>query len=505
MATDPVLRSSASVAPRGGVWTRLAVRSGWLSDLLSRLWLKRLAFVSADLAAIVASHHFSELLMQRSMHLPTVFLNPADYYLFYAPFFLLLFTLLGAYANPDLRRPEKELELLFKSVSFSFIALACANFVLFKSLVFSRYLLLGWYVLALAFVLVERFAVRGFYAELWRRGLARRKAFFFGAPDQLADFQTRLAIQRYRGYSIAGVFVDPGEASSSGAGPSAWPILGSMDDWERGLAVSNAQLAILHLPVSSPETGAWIQHIIRRCRQQGIEVEVYSHFLGSNGLRLQRDEFSGCFRVESAPRWSQELQRAAKTALDVVAGLVGSAVTLALVPVLGLLIKCEDGGAIFHRREYLGTDGRIHHFLKFRTMVENAEEILESDPALKARFARNLKLPDDPRVLRCGRFLRKYSLDEFPQFFSVLAGSITLVGPRAITPEAHQRYGDCAAKLLSVKPGLTGFWQVMGRQTTTYKEKIQMDMFYIDHWSIWLDLVIVAKTVWQVFRAEGAY
>jgi exopolysaccharide biosynthesis polyprenyl glycosylphosphotransferase len=505
MATDPILQSSARVAPRAGVRTSLAVRADWLSGLLSRLWLKRLVLVSADLAAIVASHHFSELLMQRSMHLPTEFLNPPDYYLFYAPFFLLLFALLGAYGNPDLRRPEKELELLFKGVSFSFIALACANFVLFKSLGFSRYLLLGWYALALAFVLAERFAVRGFYAELWRRGFARHEALLFGAPDQLADFRTRLAIQRYRGYSIAGVLVDPEEPLSSDAGPFAWPVLGSIDDWERGLVATNAQLAIFYLSASSPETEARIERIIRRCQQQGIEIEVYSHFFRSGDIRLLRDEFSGCFRVESAPRWSQELQHAAKAVLDVLAGLVGSAVTLALIPALGLLIKCEDGGPIFHRREYLGTDGRIHHFLKFRTMVENAEEILKNDPALKARFARNLKLPDDPRVLRSGRLLRKYSLDEFPQFFSVLAGSITLVGPRAITPEARERYGDCAAKLLSVKPGLTGFWQVMGRQTTTYEEKIQMDMFYIDHWSIWLDLVIVAKTVWQVFRAEGAY
>ena len=131
-------------------------------------------------------------------------------------------------------------------------------------------------------------------------------------------------------------------------------------------------------------------------------------------------------------------------------------------------------------------------------MVEDAEQILDADPSLKARFECSFKLKDDPRILRCGRFLRKYSLDEFPQFFSILAGRISFVGPRAITPAARERYGDLAPKLLSVKPGLTGFWQVMGRQTTTFEEKIQMDMFYIDHWSIWLDLVILAKTFWQV-------
>ena len=138
-------------------------------------------------------------------------------------------------------------------------------------------------------------------------------------------------------------------------------------------------------------------------------------------------------------------------------------------------------------------------------MVDDADQILKDNPALKARFESFFKLKDDPRILRVGRFLRKYSLDEFPQFFSVLTGHLTFVGPRAITTEARARYGENLPKLLSMKPGLTGFWQVMGRQTTTYEEKIQMDMFYIDHWSIWLDLVIIAKTFREVLRAEGAY
>src|ERR1700689_1864686 len=137
-------------------------------------------------------------------------------------------------------------------------------------------------------------------------------------------------------------------------------------------------------------------------------------------------------------------------------------------------------------------------------MVTDAEQILENDPALKTRFECSFKLKDDPRILRVGKFLRKYSLDEFPQFFSLLTGQLTFVGPRAITPAAREGYGTLFPKLLSMKPGLTGFWQVMGRQTTTYEEKIQMDMFYIDHWSIWLDFLIMAKTLWEVLRAEGA-
>jgi lipopolysaccharide/colanic/teichoic acid biosynthesis glycosyltransferase len=150
-------------------------------------------------------------------------------------------------------------------------------------------------------------------------------------------------------------------------------------------------------------------------------------------------------------------------------------------------------------------DGHIGYYLKFRTMRVDADQVLTQDLELRKEFEKRYKLTSDPRITRIGSFLRKYSLDEFPSFFSILRGDISLVGPRTITQAQRDRYGCLLPKLLSVKPGLTGFWQVMGRQTTSYEEKIRLDMFYIDHWSIWLDLLIIFKTFWAVVRAEGAY
>ncbi len=194
-----------------------------------------------------------------------------------------------------------------------------------------------------------------------------------------------------------------------------------------------------------------------------------------------------------------------KRLFDIAIGLIGSIVTLLLTPIIWLLVNLEDRGPVFHHPEFVGSDGKIYYYRKFRSMLNGADDMLRRDPRLKAKFVHQFKLKDDPRLLRVGKFLRRYSLDEFPQFFSVLSGKLAFVGPRVISGDERQCYGPYLAKLLSCKPGLTGFWQVTGRQTTTYQERVQMDMFYVEQWSIWLDLVIIAKTFWKVLKAEGAY
>jgi len=169
------------------------------------------------------------------------------------------------------------------------------------------------------------------------------------------------------------------------------------------------------------------------------------------------------------------------------------------------LLKMEDGGPLFYHSEYVGSDGKVHHYLKFRTMIRDADAFLENNPELRQRFAEKQKLEADPRVLRIGRLMRRFSIDEFPQFLNILTGQLTFVGPRTVRLSESVRYGAYLGKLLTVKPGLSGYWQVMGRQTTTYDERIRMDMFYIDHWSIWLDLVIIGKTFRMFFSQVGAY
>jgi exopolysaccharide biosynthesis polyprenyl glycosylphosphotransferase len=504
MATEPILHHRADIKP-GETVKLAAARTSVRSDgLMSRAWVKKLLFLTGDILAVISAHYLAQIVTERFVKVPPDALDPSSYYLFYVPFFATLLYLFEGYKSFELRRPEKELELIFKSVSFSFVGLTCANFVFFKTLMFSRYIAVQWYLLTLTFVLAMRFGLRAVYSLLWRKGMARHKALLVGSPEGLAELQRHLSIQLHHGYDMVGAVIAPGDIRVPEKIRPRVPVLGNLSDWEDVAEGEGIRLVVIHLEdsaVSSPR----VLEIVRRCQTKGIDVEIYSTLFGAAELVYERDEFSGYFRFYSRPRWARGLHKAGKSMMDFFIGLIGSIATLLLVPIIGLFIKIEDGGPIFHRREYIGTDGKVHHFLKFRTMVEDAESILENDPVMKAEFNCSFKLKNDPRVLKTGRVLRKYSLDEFPQFFSVLTGQLTFVGPRAITPDACERYGELLPKLLSMKPGLTGFWQVMGRQTTSYEEKIQMDMFYVDRWSVWLDLVIIAKTFWEVARAKGAY
>jgi exopolysaccharide biosynthesis polyprenyl glycosylphosphotransferase len=431
-------------------------------------------------------------------------LNPFEYHRVYIPFFAMILYLFEGYKSPELRRPEQELESSCKAVAVSFLGLVLFNFVVFRSEVFSRYLLVSWFALACFLLVAMRFALRAIHETLWKAGLCRRRAVLIGSSAGLKEYQELLSIQRHHGYEVTGVLLD---SESRDAFPDVivnLPVLGSLDQLEKCLAWMGAGVLIIAYP-AIPIGEKWFEGLLKRCKQLGIDVELYSGVLATANLNYERDEYAGCFRFYCRPRWSTMLQRFLKRSLDVAVGLVGSIVTLVLTPIMGLLIKLEDGGPIFYRSPYVRQDYENGYYLKFRTMRVDADEILMRDAELRKQFEEHYKLLRDPRVTRVGQFLRKYSLDEFPSFFSILRGDISLVGPRTITQAQRVRYGSLLQKLLSVKPGLTGFWQVMGRQMTSYEEKVQLDMFYIDHWSIWLDLLIVFKTFWAVVRAEGAY
>ena len=174
-----------------------------------------------------------------------------------------------------------------------------------------------------------------------------------------------------------------------------------------------------------------------------------------------------------------------------------------------ILIKLDSPGPVFYRQTRIGRFGRKFQIVKFRTMVENADQVLQDyldhSPELKAQWLATHKLKQDPRVTRLGCTLRKLSLDELPQLWNILIGEMSLIGPRPIVDAEVEKYGKCFDLYIQVRPGLTGLWQVSGRNDTTYEHRVALDEYYIRNRSLMLDLQILWKTVFVVLSKEGAY
>jgi lipopolysaccharide/colanic/teichoic acid biosynthesis glycosyltransferase len=196
--------------------------------------------------------------------------------------------------------------------------------------------------------------------------------------------------------------------------------------------------------------------------------------------------------------------RMLKRALDLIGSVVLLVLFLPLIAVVALLIKWHDGGPIVYRRRVVGPKREFDAF-KLRSMCLNADEVLQRDSRLRTEFEQNFKLKTDPRITPVGRVIRRLSLDELPQLFNVLKGEMSLVGPRMITPQELERFADARWIFQEMKPGMTGYWQVYGRQEVPYARRVEMELYYVVHWSLLLDFKILMKTPLTVVRGAGAY
>lgn len=194
-----------------------------------------------------------------------------------------------------------------------------------------------------------------------------------------------------------------------------------------------------------------------------------------------------------------------KRITDVIGALCGILLLSPVMMVVAIWIKLDSKGPVFFGHKRLGMNGEFIKVYKFRTMLPNAEELLKKlTPKQEIEFEKSFKLENDPRITKLGQFLRKSSIDELPQLLNILKGDMSIVGPRPIVEREIDNYGIYGDKLLSVKPGLTGNWQASGRSDTTYDERVQLDMEYIDYRSVWVDLKIIFKTFGAVVRKQGA-
>lgn len=204
-------------------------------------------------------------------------------------------------------------------------------------------------------------------------------------------------------------------------------------------------------------------------------------------------------------RWNLFVKRL----IDIVLCLIAAIIVVPVSIVIAIGIKATSPGPVFYGHKRVGKNGKYIKCWKFRSMYKNSQEMLEKilaeDPVRRAEWEKDRKFIDDPRVTNFGKFLRKTSLDELPQLWNIFIGEMSFVGPRPVTESELEKYGEYADYILTVTPGLSGMWQISGRSDTGYEERINLDTYYIQNWSVWLDIWIIIKTVWVVINGKGAY
>ncbi|QNB47099.1 exopolysaccharide biosynthesis polyprenyl glycosylphosphotransferase [Thermanaerosceptrum fracticalcis] len=198
-----------------------------------------------------------------------------------------------------------------------------------------------------------------------------------------------------------------------------------------------------------------------------------------------------------------------KRIFDLVVGFAALLVALPFMILIAIAIKIDSKGPVIFGHTRVGKDGKSFKCLKFRTMVMNSQEILDNllleNPQLREEWEKDFKLKNDPRITRVGHFLRKTSLDELPQLVNVIKGEMSLVGPRPIINKEVQKYGNYYEIYKAVLPGITGLWQVSGRNDIDYEERVQLDVRYVRNWSLWMDIKILIRTAGIVLGRKGAY
>jgi exopolysaccharide biosynthesis polyprenyl glycosylphosphotransferase len=358
----------------------------------------------------------------------------------------------------------------------------------------ARFILITLFSAQAALAIASRVALRYVFGWLRSRGHITRYMLVVGAGSVAQDFADRVERHPDLGLRVIGHLA----AADDVGPPPSRPVLGRLDDIEDVLHRTVVDEVAICLPVAQWDMA---EPITRLCASEGKFVRIPGD--GPTVSGAYREEFDGLTVQSLVYGPDRALALTAKRVVDVV---VAAGALLALSPLMAgiaVWIWRTDGRPVLFRQQRVGEHGRRFTLLKFRTMTRDAEERLAELAAINEIRGRAFKLTDDPRLTRSGRFLRRTSLDELPQLVNVLRGEMSLVGPRPPLPREVEGYDVWHRRRLSMKPGMTGLWQVSARREPDFDRWVNVDLEYIDRWSLWLDVKIMLRTVPAMISQDG--
>jgi exopolysaccharide biosynthesis polyprenyl glycosylphosphotransferase len=475
-----------------------AVRRRLLLGLV-RLFDLGLQVLSFSLATLIVVSSDASITLRDFLAIRVSIANCVIFaFILYAWF--LLFALCGLYQSRRLSEVQSEIPDVFKATALASLLLWLVAVLGRISFIRSwRFMIIFWAV-STALLVLSRLCLRSLQSSLRRRGRNLRHILVLGTNDRAIDFARKLKEQPERGYSLLG-FMDAYWPRLPQFQKTGLAFLGDVSELPAYLRVSVVDEIAMFLPLRS--FYEYASHVAGLCQQQGIILRFDPDIFGLKRARMNAEEFDGSYHICTEAH--DGLGMFLKRCVDTLGALVALVALSPLFLIAAIAVKLTSDGPIFFRQERVGINKRKFHIYKFRTMISNAEALRSTLEQSNEMDGPVFKIKNDPRITPVGRLLRRTSIDELPQLFNVLIGDMSLVGPRPLPVRDFQGFSeDWQRRRFSVRPGITCLWQINGRNSITFEQWMKMDMQYLDEWSLWLDLKILARTIPAVLKGTGA-
>lgn len=456
------------------------------------LWLSIAFFVASFLRFHTELPFFDDTASSRELH---IFLQVAM-----IPIWLGVFNFSELYNPHYLFSSTQEYKKIFNACSIAFTLVVVVTFLVPIIRVSRGWIVVAW-IAGTIIVIFGRFMFRRLAYFLRARGWLVSRALIIGVDEEARAIMRQIVSMPTSGVQIVG-FIDRYIPHGSLVEGNI-QIVGSIDDLPELTKLHGIDELIISTSALPREDVLQIFQTFGHSEDIELRFSPGLFEIYTSGVRVK--EIGNVSLVSMRKVRLDGIETAIKTVTDYVLAFLGLIILSPFLLTIGILIKLDSPGPALYRRRVIGRQGRQFDAFKFRTMYVNGDEILAKYPELKVELEKNHKLKDDPRVTRVGRWIRKFSLDELPQLINVILGQMSLVGPRMITVAELEKYGKWRLNLWTVKPGITGLWQISGRSDVSYDERVRLDLYYIRNYTFWFDIQILWRTLPVVLGRRGAY
>lgn len=467
-----------------------------------------------DLAALVCSIATAFLVFGLGLDVILDVYTRQDYVQFYlvlAVAFVAAFAVFDQSDNITRRTPRDEMARCVKFNAVFAAVLAVLLLITKAALLESRYLFVGIPVFNALYMLAFRTLLKAYLSRPECLPKTAKLVGIFSTSERAPALITELSRDWTK--NLHGIALAEAGPEEIGRSIDGVPVRATFDDfldWVRRDALDEVYLDLPY------DTGESLLPYLRELESMGLDIHlnvpILEHLYGEGESNewaphvspvLEEYGRSSMITLQATRRTMQD--EIIKRLMDIVGGLVGLVISIPIIAVVAIPLKLESPGPLFFRQRRVGLNGRYFYIYKLRSMYVDAEERKKELMAQNEIDGLMFKITDDPRITRVGRFIRRTSIDELPQFWNVLRGDMSLVGTRPPTVDEYERYESHHKRRLSMKPGITGMWQVSGRsEIESFEEVVRLDVRYIDNWSLWLDIKIICKTIMVVLGGRGA-